>query len=247
MVTAPGAEAGWNSTVPPGGGSTTGSPRPTRSRWSTTSALRHAGNVTAPLLVCVCDRENLMDPQYAALVAQRAPRGVATPLRLRPLRRSTIRRWSARCSPTRPPSSRSTSMSMRELLRSNDLRFLAVAATLGADEWAAPSLCDEWTNHEVLAHLVVGYGCAARCGRRRDVPPPRLVRRRQHRDGVRTGARGHPPNCSTTSRDSSNDRRASAGTFRGGCCSATTSPTNSTSCLRSTASPPSPRMRSSRC
>jgi fermentation-respiration switch protein FrsA (DUF1100 family) len=36
------------------------------------------GQVDAPLLVCVCDRENLMDPAYAALVAHRAPRGVAT-------------------------------------------------------------------------------------------------------------------------------------------------------------------------
>ena len=43
----------------------------------TTSALRDARRVTAPLLVCVCDRENLMDPAYAALVARRAPRGVA--------------------------------------------------------------------------------------------------------------------------------------------------------------------------
>jgi len=49
-------------------------------------------------------------------------------------------------------------MSARELLRANDLRFLAVAATLSQAEWAAPSLCDEWTNHDVLAHLVVGYG-----------------------------------------------------------------------------------------
>ena len=31
----------------------------------------------APLLVCVCDRENLMDPKYAALVAHRARRGEA--------------------------------------------------------------------------------------------------------------------------------------------------------------------------
>jgi hypothetical protein len=43
----------------------------------TTSALRHARNITAPLLVCVCDRENLMDPKYAELVARRARRGIA--------------------------------------------------------------------------------------------------------------------------------------------------------------------------
>ena len=48
-------------------------------------------------------------------------------------------------------------MSARELLRANDLRFLAVASTLSPDEWAAPSLCDAWSNHDVLAHMVVGY------------------------------------------------------------------------------------------
>jgi uncharacterized protein (TIGR03083 family) len=49
-------------------------------------------------------------------------------------------------------------MSSRDLLRPNDLRFLDVASTLNPDEWSAPSLCEEWTNHQVLAHLVVGYG-----------------------------------------------------------------------------------------
>jgi uncharacterized protein (TIGR03083 family) len=48
-------------------------------------------------------------------------------------------------------------MSAHELLRANDLRFLSVASTLSPDDWAAPSLCDAWSNHEVLAHLVVGY------------------------------------------------------------------------------------------
>jgi uncharacterized protein (TIGR03083 family) len=48
-------------------------------------------------------------------------------------------------------------MSARELLRANDLRFLAVASTLSPQEWAAPSLCDVWSNHDVLAHLVIGY------------------------------------------------------------------------------------------
>ncbi|WP_454232219.1 hypothetical protein [Mycolicibacterium fortuitum] len=41
------------------------------------SGLRHARRISAPLLVCVCDRENLMDPKYAELVATRAPQGVA--------------------------------------------------------------------------------------------------------------------------------------------------------------------------
>jgi uncharacterized protein (TIGR03083 family) len=48
-------------------------------------------------------------------------------------------------------------MSARELLRANDLRFLTAASTVSPAEWAAPSLCDAWTNHDVLAHLVVGY------------------------------------------------------------------------------------------
>ncbi|MGU3497247.1 maleylpyruvate isomerase family mycothiol-dependent enzyme [Mycobacterium sp. C31M] len=47
-------------------------------------------------------------------------------------------------------------MSVRDRLRRNDTRLLKVLSTFDAAEWAAPSLCDEWTNHEVLAHLVVG-------------------------------------------------------------------------------------------
>ncbi|CRZ18046.1 maleylpyruvate isomerase family mycothiol-dependent enzyme [Mycolicibacterium neworleansense] len=50
-------------------------------------------------------------------------------------------------------------MSARELLRANDARFISVAETLTAEQWSAPSLCSEWTNHEVLAHLVIGYSC----------------------------------------------------------------------------------------
>jgi uncharacterized protein (TIGR03083 family) len=49
-------------------------------------------------------------------------------------------------------------MSVHELLRASDRRFLALAGEFSATEWAGPSLCDEWTNHEVLAHLVTGYG-----------------------------------------------------------------------------------------
>lgn len=46
----------------------------------------------------------------------------------------------------------------RDMLHRNDLRFLAAVANLDAYAWSSPSLCDEWTNHDVLAHLVVGYG-----------------------------------------------------------------------------------------
>ncbi len=51
-------------------------------------------------------------------------------------------------------------MSVRELLRDNDTRFCAYARALSADDWARPSLCDAWTNHEVLAHLVVGLSAS---------------------------------------------------------------------------------------
>lgn len=77
MVTAPGAEAGWNSTVPPGAGFDNRIAAADAVGIVHTSALRHARRVRAPLLVCVCDRENLMNPRYAALVAERAPNGVA--------------------------------------------------------------------------------------------------------------------------------------------------------------------------
>ncbi len=77
MVTVPGAETGWNSTVPPGGRFDNRIAAADAVAMVATSALRHARDVRAPLLVCVCDRESLMDPRFAALVARRAPRGVA--------------------------------------------------------------------------------------------------------------------------------------------------------------------------
>jgi pimeloyl-ACP methyl ester carboxylesterase len=77
MVTIAGAEAGWKSTVPPGGHFDNRIAAANAVAMVTTSAIRHARNVGAPLLVCVCDRETLMDPEYAAIVARRAPRGVA--------------------------------------------------------------------------------------------------------------------------------------------------------------------------
>lgn len=47
-------------------------------------------------------------------------------------------------------------MSVRELLRRNDERFRAYARDLSADDWSKASLCERWSNHEVLAHIVVG-------------------------------------------------------------------------------------------
>jgi uncharacterized protein (TIGR03083 family) len=47
-------------------------------------------------------------------------------------------------------------MSVRNLLRSNDERFRALADGFSDDDWSRPSLCDGWSNHDVLAHLVIG-------------------------------------------------------------------------------------------
>jgi uncharacterized protein (TIGR03083 family) len=47
-----------------------------------------------------------------------------------------------------------------EVLRDNDIRFAESALHISAAQWAQPSLCAEWTNHEVLAHLVIGYQVA---------------------------------------------------------------------------------------
>jgi uncharacterized protein (TIGR03083 family) len=52
-------------------------------------------------------------------------------------------------------------VSIRELLRANDARLYALAAGFTAEEWSQPSLCDDWSNHDVLAHLVVGYSAGA--------------------------------------------------------------------------------------
>jgi uncharacterized protein (TIGR03083 family) len=53
-------------------------------------------------------------------------------------------------------------MSVRDLLRDNDERFLQLARGFTASDWARPSLCERWTNHEVLAHLVVGLSASLR-------------------------------------------------------------------------------------
>lgn len=77
MVTVAGAEDGWRSTVPDGAAFDNRMTAVDAALLITRSALRHAARVQAPLLVCVCDDETLMDPRYAELVAQRAPRGIA--------------------------------------------------------------------------------------------------------------------------------------------------------------------------
>lgn len=77
LVTVADAEAGWRSTVPGGAAFDNRITALDAALLVTRSALRHAGRVRAPLMVCVCDRETLMDPRYAELVAERAPRGSA--------------------------------------------------------------------------------------------------------------------------------------------------------------------------
>jgi pimeloyl-ACP methyl ester carboxylesterase len=77
MVTVEGAEAGWNSTFPAGGDFDNRIAAADAVAMVTTSAMRQARDITAPLLVCVCDRETLMDAKYAEQLARRAPRGVA--------------------------------------------------------------------------------------------------------------------------------------------------------------------------
>ncbi|BBZ55345.1 MULTISPECIES: alpha/beta hydrolase [Mycolicibacterium] len=77
LVTVAGAEDGWRSTVPAGAAFDNRITAVDAALLITRSALRHAATVQAPLLVCVCDDETLMEPRYAEAVADRAPRGIA--------------------------------------------------------------------------------------------------------------------------------------------------------------------------
>lgn len=77
MVTVAGAEEGWNSTVPEGGHFDNRVAAAGVLGLAVTSVLRDAGRIAAPLLVCVCDRETLIDPDCVAMTARRAPRGMA--------------------------------------------------------------------------------------------------------------------------------------------------------------------------
>lgn len=77
MVTVAGAEAGWYSTVDPGGMFDNRIIASDALGIVASSVLRRARQVQSPVLVCVCDRETLMDPRYAESVARRAPQGIA--------------------------------------------------------------------------------------------------------------------------------------------------------------------------
>ncbi|WP_445165942.1 alpha/beta hydrolase [Mycolicibacterium sp. Dal123E01] len=76
-VTAPGALEGWNSTVSPGGSFDNRVGASDVAEIAITSASRAASRIGAPTLVCVSDRETLMNPQRAEDIARRAPRGEA--------------------------------------------------------------------------------------------------------------------------------------------------------------------------
>lgn len=75
IVTVPGAADGWNSTVDPGGSFDNRVAAANAVGIAVTSAKRTARNISAPLLVCVSQRETLMDPRHAEDVARKAQRG----------------------------------------------------------------------------------------------------------------------------------------------------------------------------
>jgi dienelactone hydrolase len=74
-VTVPGAAKGWNSTIDPGGGFDNRVAAANVIGIAVTSATRAARRISAPLLVCVSQRETLMHPRHAEGVARRAPLG----------------------------------------------------------------------------------------------------------------------------------------------------------------------------
>ncbi|EUA87643.1 hypothetical protein I551_5896 [Mycobacterium ulcerans str. Harvey] len=113
--------------------------------------------------MCVSRRETLMDPRHAEVVAARAPRGIARhydgdhfEIYHRPLVDSLLADQTA---------------FLREYLHvedskfcNNDIRFVEFASGLSAAS-GPPSLCGEWSNHDVLAHLVIGYRAHCACWR----------------------------------------------------------------------------------
>ena len=91
-------------------------------------------------------------------------------------------------------------MSARNRLRANDARFHSLAVGFTAEEWSQPSLCDDWSNHDVLAHLVVGYSAGAAA------VAAEILRHGGSFDRANAGlaqslaATRDPGNCSTNSR-----------------------------------------------
>jgi alpha-beta hydrolase superfamily lysophospholipase len=77
FVNISGAYEGWMSVVPPGVSFDGRIPAGAGLSMLLYDAASQARNVRCPLLVCVSDRENLMDPAVAVRVANTAPSGVA--------------------------------------------------------------------------------------------------------------------------------------------------------------------------
>jgi pimeloyl-ACP methyl ester carboxylesterase len=75
-VTVAGALEGWYSTVPPDATFDNRMAAADVIGVALTSAKRRSAKITAPLLVCVSQRETLMDPRHAEDVARLAPGGV---------------------------------------------------------------------------------------------------------------------------------------------------------------------------
>ncbi|MGH3952599.1 alpha/beta hydrolase [Mycobacteroides salmoniphilum] len=76
LVSARGALAGWESTCPDGHEFDNRIAAADAFTLVFTTALVRSREIAAPLMVCVCDHEGLMNPRYAEQVARRAPRGV---------------------------------------------------------------------------------------------------------------------------------------------------------------------------
>jgi Dipeptidyl aminopeptidases/acylaminoacyl-peptidases len=77
FVTAPGALEGWHSVCPEGFDFDNRVTAGVGISMLLYDAAASAHKVRCPLLVCVSDNENLMDPAIASRVAERAPRGIA--------------------------------------------------------------------------------------------------------------------------------------------------------------------------
>jgi len=75
-VTVAGARDGWYSTVPPGATFDNRMAATDVIGIALASAKRDAAKIKAPLLVCVSQRETLMNPRHAEDIADSAPRGV---------------------------------------------------------------------------------------------------------------------------------------------------------------------------
>jgi hypothetical protein len=77
LIASRGAPAGWSSLVPEGSRWVNRCTARTAIDLPLYRAYRHAPRIRCPFLVCVSDRETLMNPKIAARAARRAPEGRA--------------------------------------------------------------------------------------------------------------------------------------------------------------------------